>query len=560
MVIGGYGGFGARVSVLLARAGWRVLVAGRSLAKASAFCRAHPELELKPLAVDRRDPLSPVLEAHSPGLVIDAAGPFQASDHRVAGSCIAAGCHYADLADGREFVTGIARLDGAAKAAGVCLISGASSVPALTSAVADRLATGLGRVTLIDIALSASNRASGSRSVTKAILSYVGQPVRLWRGGRWTRGWGWQELSRVRFAVAGEKPIRRHVALCDVPDLELLPARYPGRPAVRFRAGSELAVQNVALWLLSWPVRWGWLQSAEGFAGLGLLVQKLLRPLGGDCSAMSVTVKGWAGERAVERRWTVYASRGDGPWIPSLAVPLLAERLADGTVKSGAQAAVGLLDLAGFERSFAPFAILTASEEREVQPLYRPIMGAAYDRLPPAVRDLHELVGDAGAFGEADVETGGPLARLVARLFALPAAGSAIPLHLWMREENGVETWTRTFGARSFSSRLWQRGPLLVEQFGPFRFGMDLAPEPNGLSMPLRRWWFGPLPMPLFLAPRIRGREQERNGRFHFDVEIRLPLVGLLARYRGWLRRSTGTGASRPASAFKSFSNVRNES
>jgi hypothetical protein len=62
------------------------------------------------------------------------------------------------------------------------------------------------------------------------------------------------------------------------------------------------------------------------------MVQRLLRPIGGDRSAMNVVLKGWRGGRAVTRCWTVFAEKGDGPWIPSLAVPLLADRLAAGHV------------------------------------------------------------------------------------------------------------------------------------------------------------------------------------------------------------------------------------
>ncbi|HEX8401567.1 MAG TPA: DUF4166 domain-containing protein [Allosphingosinicella sp.] len=540
LIIGGYGGFGARVSLLLARAGWTVIVAGRSGAKAAHFCRSHHGLPLRPAVLDRNRPLAPILRDLQPWLVIDAAGPFQDCDYRVAEGCIEAGCHYLDLADARAFVIGISRLDARAKAAGLCLISGASSVPALTAAVADRLATGLDRVTLIDIALSASNRASGSRSVTAAILSYLGKPIRLWRGGRWDVGHGWQELSRLRFEVPGERPILRHVALCDVPDLDLLPARYPGRPAVRFRAGSELAVQNIGLWLLSWAVRWGWVRGLAGLTGLAVRVQIALRRLGGDRSAMSVQVMGWTGERAIQRCWTIYASRGDGPWIPALASPLIADELARGSLEPGAYPAVGLIDLDLFERAFAPFAIRTASQSEDVQPLYRRIMGADYDALAPAVRAMHALTGDAGASGEAEVTSGGQAGRFIGRLFGLPPPGRDVPLHLWMREEGGVETWTRTFGNASFSSRLSRRGSLLTESFGPFRFAMALQREPDGLSMHFQRWWIGPMPMPGWLGPRIRGTEAERNGVFHFDVEIGLPLIGLVTGYRGWLTRTAG--------------------
>src|SRR5881628_23475 len=74
----------------------------------------------------------PALEAD---LVIDAAGPFQGSSYAVPEACIAARIPYLDLADGRDFVCGIGALDQAARAAGVAIVAGASSVCALSGAV-----------------------------------------------------------------------------------------------------------------------------------------------------------------------------------------------------------------------------------------------------------------------------------------------------------------------------------------------------------------------------------------------------------------------------------------
>jgi NAD(P)-dependent dehydrogenase (short-subunit alcohol dehydrogenase family) len=44
LVIGGYGGLGARISMRLARAGHEVLVAGRDHGRAAAFCAGRPGL------------------------------------------------------------------------------------------------------------------------------------------------------------------------------------------------------------------------------------------------------------------------------------------------------------------------------------------------------------------------------------------------------------------------------------------------------------------------------------------------------------------------------------
>lgn len=541
LVLGGYGGFGGRLARLLARDGFEVVVAGRSVERARAFCAAHADSTLIPLAADRADPAAAVAQAR-PWLVVDAAGPFQASDYRVAKACIVGGCHYLDLADARAFVCGFAALDAPARAAGVSAISGASSVPALTSAVADRLAQGLDRVTAIDVALSASNRASGGVSVTRAILSYVGRPIALWRGQEWRRGFGWQELAKLRFAVPGRPALRRRVALCDVPDLELLPGRYAGRPAVRFRAGTELEFQNLILWLLSWPVRWGLASGLGALTRPGVAVQRLFRRLGGDRSAMAVELAGWRGETAVRRRWTVLAERGDGPWIPAMAAALLARRLRQG-LPPGARAAAGEVSLEEFETAFAPFAIETAVEEENPAPLYARIMGERFEALPAAVRAAHLVCGELRLDGEARIERGrGLLARVAARLARLPPAGEAVPVSVWMEERGGGETWRRDFGGHGFATRLRPSGDRLVERFGPLGFRMRLRSEPDGLSMPLERVRLGPLPLPLWLAPRTRAKEFEAGGRFRFDVAIDLPVLGPLIRYSGWLEPVVAAG------------------
>ena len=43
------------------------------------------------------------------------------------------------------------------------------------------------------------------------------------------------------------------------------------------------------------------------------------------------------------------------------------------------------------------------------------------------------------------------------------------------------------------------------------------------------------VPLPRALWPQIAATETERDGVFCFDVEIGLPGIGRLVRYRGWL-------------------------
>jgi hypothetical protein len=538
LLLGGYGGFGARIAERLRKAGFEVLVAGRSLARAEAFCAGRPGLI--PLGFDRGHRLEEVLRSARAWAVVDAAGPFQGADYRVAEAAIMAGCHYLDIADGRTFVGGIKALDAAAREQGVTVISGASSLPALSGAVVRRLAHDLDDVRAIEIVLSASSRGTAGKSVARATLSYLGEEIKIWHGGRWTSGFGWQEIKRRHFELPGVKALRgRLVALADVPDLEALPDRFPGRPATTFRAGTDMAFHNLGLWLLSWPVRWGWIGNLARWTPFISWLQRATRWASSPRSAMMITIKGRVGARRVERRWTLIAERGDGPEIPALAVPILLAKLESGEVLAGARDAGNALRLEEFDAAFAALSLCHATAETEQPPpLYARLMGDRFSRLPEAMQRLHGVLGDGGAHGYATVQRGRHrLAHLVAGLFRFPAAG-AHEVHVAFKEERGVERWERSFSGRRFSSTLSDLDGLLVERFGPLRFGFDLPSNDRGLTMRLRRWWLGPIPLPLALAPRSAAREWEEEGRFHFDVAISMPLVGTIVHYRGWLTPS----------------------
>ena len=543
LIIGGYGVFGGRIARLLSSdPSFLILVAGRSLRNAELFCEKLGKSNTRPIRLDRDQELGRVLEALKPWLVIDATGPFQnmaADDYPVALASIRAGAHYIDIADARAFVEGIEAIDAVAREHGVTAISGASSVPALSSAIVERLGLGLHAIMDIDIALSASNRATVGDNVIRAILSYVGKPIPAWRQAREGAVFGWQSLQCRDFRIPDRRPIKRRLlGLCDVPDIHLLPRRYDCRSVV-FRAGAELWYQNLLLWLISWPVRWGWIDSLVPLANVIGTVQHKMRFLGSDRSAMETRVFGRDDTGVVERRHTIIAESGDGPWIPCLPAALLARKLAqDATsLPAGAYPAVAVLQMEEFERAFADFDIHCATAEARVsRPLYARVLQSGWTRLPAPIRDMHDSARALSATGTASVECGkSPIARLARRVFNFPSEAGSVPLRVdFMPDEQG-ETWLRRFGTDAFSSRLTagRRPGHIVERFGWISFGFQLISTESRLSMLLSDWSLWKIPLPRPLAPRIQATETVEDGLFTFDVRIDLPFGIKLISYRG---------------------------
>jgi hypothetical protein len=536
LVIGGYGGFGARLSRRLAGDGWQVLVAGRSVDKARAFAAGLPEAE--GVAFDRDGDCGAQLASLNADLVIDAAGPFQGSSYALPRACIAAGRHYLDLADARDFVCGIGALDADARAAGVTVISGASSLPALSGAVVRELSQGMERIEAIDMAISATTRASAGPAVVRSALSYAGQPVKLWRAGAWCAFPGWGLAKRLHFAVPGQAVLSRRVALADVPDLELFPQLFPGQPATTFRGGSEFSLQMLALGALGWLVRLGLLRSAAPLAGWLAPLQQWTAPLGGDRSAMVVELAGLAGGAPELRRWTLIARNGEGQEIPTLAAQLLARHLREGKLTPGARHAAQELVLSDFEPLLAELAVNHASSIEKPTLPYRRVLGDRFALLAAPIQRIHQPLAETVERGESTVERGSSLlSRLLGLAMGFPPAGN-YPVEVRFAPKDGRERWTRSYGPHSFSSEMGVSAQeLLIERFGPMRFHFGLEVDgPGNLEMILKKWTFLGLPMPRALGPRIVASETAEGDAFRFDVAVAMPLAGPVVHYRGTLR------------------------
>ena len=341
LVLGGYGHFGSVIARKLAGdAAFEVVVAGRNAERADRFAG---EIGATGACLDTDAPgFARDLERNAPGLVISTAGPFQGQGYRVALAAIDAHAHYVDIADGREFVCGIVALDTRAREKGVLVASGASSVPALSSAVVDRLAPEFAAMREIEVGISSSERTPGIATV-RAILGNCGRPIPQWRGGAWARTHGWQALRRHEFRGAR---MARWLCDCDVPDISLFPARYPSVSSVRFGAGVELSIAHLGLWMLSGLRRLGLAPDLRPFALPLMRAAGALRFMGSGRSAMFVRVRGTDRDgREVTRDWELVAEGNDGMNVPCMAAVALARKLAGGLAATGAMPCVGLVSL-----------------------------------------------------------------------------------------------------------------------------------------------------------------------------------------------------------------------
>jgi saccharopine dehydrogenase-like NADP-dependent oxidoreductase len=357
VVIGGSGNFGARICKRLAEEpGLTIIATSRRCGGSSGLT------SVETATLDISSPgFAADLKLLAPNLVIHCAGPFQGQDYRVAFASVACNANYIDIADGRDFVTGfVGAVGSAAHAAGRFAISGASTLPALSAAVVDSLRSSLAVLSAVDIVIAPGQHAPRGAATMAGVLGYAGRPFQWWRDGEWCTAYGWQELKREQFSFGG-----RVAAACDVPDLELLPARYPGVQTVTFRAALEVSLQHYALWTIAACRRMGLPLPVAGWSTSLDRVGTWLNGLGSDTGGMSVHIVGTdhAGQTKC-RTWELMARYNHGPEIPCMAAVILANKLNRGDpFAAGAKVCMGLIGLSDFEPEFARWNISTQISE-----------------------------------------------------------------------------------------------------------------------------------------------------------------------------------------------------
>ena len=168
-------------------------------------------------------------------------------------------------------------------------------------------------------------------------------------------------------------------------------------------------------------------------------------------------------------------------------------------------------------------------------PLFAHLLGERFATLHGAVQRLHARPGPQRWQGEVEVDRGtGLLSRLCAWATRLPPASRG-PIAVEIEAAPGRECWTRHVARHAMRSTLWADDGLLCERLGLVEFGFRLEAADGVLVWRVARVRALGVALPARWFAGVGAREFEAGGRYRYDVAARLPLVGLLVHYRGWL-------------------------
>jgi saccharopine dehydrogenase-like NADP-dependent oxidoreductase len=245
LLLGVFGAFGRHLANRLAKLpGIELTLGVPDPSGLETFAR---ESGAKLLRVDPADASSLARAVEGRFIVVNTCGPFHGQDYAVAEAAMAAGAHYIDPADEREYVSGFEALQRRAQTNGCLLVTGASVSPALSAALIEMAAADFNRVTEIETFLAPGSRDRRELATARTVLDYLDHSIRIKERGRWRQAPGWLRPRVVHFP----QPIgRRRGYLCDTADLDLFP-RHFGAHTVLARAGIRARIFNNGVTLLA---------------------------------------------------------------------------------------------------------------------------------------------------------------------------------------------------------------------------------------------------------------------------------------------------------------------
>jgi hypothetical protein len=367
VIIGATGHFGGRIGRrILGEPNTELVITSRSLGKVESLsaklAQMNADAMVSAAALDQTSSsFAEDLAALRPDIVIHTAGPYQGQGYDVARACLACGSHYIDLADGREFVEGFDALHEDACRKGVLLVSGASTLPGLSSAVVDHVRGEFESIHSIETSIAPAHQTPRGAGTVAAVLSYCGAPFQVFENGEWITRYGWQDLKMQRYPEFG----RRLSGACEVPDLGLFPEYVNGVQTVTFHAALEATWEQITLWKMAWATRLGIVRNWERLVPTFQSVSDRLIKLGSTTGGMQMRIAGEGDDKLPKTlMWNLVAQQNHGPEIPCVPALILARKLAAGTISArGAYPCLGMITLPEFDEEVSDLDIRWRMDE-----------------------------------------------------------------------------------------------------------------------------------------------------------------------------------------------------
>lgn len=380
LILGGYGTFGSRIAQrLINEPDVHLIIAGRNHSEADLLARRLltqcPQETLQATSVEgmqldrESNEFESQLRALNPDLLIHCAGPFQGQDYKVARTCAALRCAYIDIAENASFVCNIDELDADARKSGAPIISGAGTLPALSSAVLAVLSDRFARIDSIAVHISPARQIHGAHASLRSGFESLGDDFTRIENGQPQNTYSGNYLQQVPF---GHPVGTRWVCDYNAPDQRLIPQKITNLHSLQTTTGLQPAPLQFGLAACAniahrqFPIQREALREKMAKAGHWLANHWPIRSANGG---MMIELEGIFSDReggneiAGQGRWQILGLNGDSPWIPVAPAAALARKILKGEeLPDGAMPCWQLVSLKEILQEVAPYSIVTSLE------------------------------------------------------------------------------------------------------------------------------------------------------------------------------------------------------
>lgn len=207
-----------------------------------------PGCNIHPLDCEDSSPLG-MIRSSGASLVVHADGPFAQYAYDMAHACLQAGVAYVDIADRRSFIASFTgHLHQAAERAQIPMITGASLTPALSSALAEELASQFEHLQQMRITIIPGVRSLQPGSQLSSLLGTIGRPMSMLKNGHRVQAVSGRSRRPLFTPALG----RCTSVLCDTPDNETLLPLLPALQSLETRMALPGRLTPLAVYLLSY--------------------------------------------------------------------------------------------------------------------------------------------------------------------------------------------------------------------------------------------------------------------------------------------------------------------